>query len=285
MASIQIPVLLEKVQVDALCSWCVFARSICDRLSKRIESPLPLPSVSTWTSPTRNLKSAWMKTSTKPSGQSSKPRKAGTSPQPPADELNGWGGDIEFYTDDNKTNVWETSAWRRSASQTVGASIQRQTITYPARWLLHAENNSASIYFQAIVAAEVPYGPWLDGNGESFEDQWIADQTGQAAGSPALSSFRQSTNFHAYSKSPTAEFRMNVYLPLSRFPMVFPRRRPGRGSAGRAPQKPKGRVVSPKRPKSAAKPPLTTNAANPRESKPRPIGFCLLLHSCLRAFA
>jgi len=122
-------------------------------------------------------------------------RKAGISSQPSADELNGWGGDIEFYTDDNKTNVWETSAWRRSASQTVGASIQRQTITYPARWLLHAENNSASIYFQAIVAADVPYGPWLDGNGESFEDQWIADQTGQAAGSPALSSFRQSTNF------------------------------------------------------------------------------------------
>ena len=55
--------------------------------------------------------------------------------------------------------------------------------------------------------------------------------------------------------------------------------RSGSGSVGRAHRKPQGRVVSPKRPKSAAKPPLPAN------KKPRPIGFCILPHSRLRAFA
>jgi len=123
-------------------------------------------------------------------------RMAGSSTQP-ADGLNGWGGPIEFYTEDTNNNLWETSGWRRSPSQTVGASIQRQTVTNPSRWLLHDENNPDNVYYEAVVPADVPYGPWLDGNGDSFDDQWIANPIGQASGGPELSSNRQSNSFPA----------------------------------------------------------------------------------------
>jgi hypothetical protein len=114
-----------------------------------------------------------------------------------ADGLGGWDGSIMFYTTNTAQNVWETSGWRRSESETIGASIQRQTLTNPARWLLHEENNINNVYYQAVVPADVPYGPWLDGNGDSFDDQWTADPNGQASGQSELSSYRQSTNFQA----------------------------------------------------------------------------------------
>jgi hypothetical protein len=124
-------------------------------------------------------------------------RQVGTWPPspPPVDGLCGWGGKIEFYTEDTKTNLWETTGWRRSASQPLGTAIQRKTLTYPSRWLLHDENNIDDAIFQAVVPADVPYGPWLDGNGDSFDDMWTAIPGGRASGNSELSSQRESRTF------------------------------------------------------------------------------------------
>lgn len=126
-------------------------------------------------------------------------RQVGTWPPspPPVDGLYGWDGRIEFYTEDTKANVWETSGWRQSPSQPIGAAIQRNTLTHPSRWLLHEENNIEQAHFEAIVPADVPYGPWLDGNGDSFEDMWSAVPNSQASGSSELSSHRETRSFPA----------------------------------------------------------------------------------------
>lgn len=119
-------------------------------------------------------------------------RQVGTWPPspPPVDGLYGWGGKIEFYTEDTKSNLWETTGWRRSPTQLIGTAIQRKTITYPSRWLLHDENNIDDAIFEAVVAADVPYG--VSGTSTGFQNMWKAIPTGRASGNAELSSQRES---------------------------------------------------------------------------------------------
>ncbi len=104
-----------------------------------------------------------------------------------ADGVVGWDGPIEFYTEDTRANVWETTGWKRSPTQSISPLIRLPIVLNQARWLVHDENNIDTAFFEAPLNTLQPYGAT-----GAFNNKWVP-----LAGGSAGSSERQSTTFPA----------------------------------------------------------------------------------------